>query len=157
MIKGRKKVNEYIRHRPDDDMISFFTNECMEFWRAIIDSCDNVFESESNFEKYRNSTGGHVFFRPASLIPFTKAVVRIKEKENLTYKQIIEKFPDRVMWIQNAIWRKIIWDDVKKNMIMGNSKLVEIIFVYLPMILITGVVVILLLALKKKTEDQYIR
>ena len=25
---------------------------------------------------------------------------------------------------------KIIWDDVKKNMIMGNSKLIELLFLY---------------------------
>lgn len=129
-IKGRKKVNEYIRHRPEDDMIKIFTKECMNFWRALIDTCSEAFESEANFERYRNNAGGHIFFRPASLIPFTKALVRIKEKEELTYKQITERFPDNVLWIHNDIWKKIIWDDVKKNMIMGNSKLIELIFVY---------------------------
>ncbi len=71
-----------------------------------------------------------MFFRPVSLIPFTKAVVRIKEKENLEYKDIIKNFSSNVFWIQNDIWRKIIWDDVKKNMIMGNAKLIELIFLY---------------------------
>ena len=71
-----------------------------------------------------------VFFRPVSLIPFTKALVRIKEKENLDYENLIRKFPSSVFWIQNDIWKKIIWDDVKKSMIMGNSKLIELIFLY---------------------------
>ena len=30
----------------------------------------------------------------------------------------------------NDIWRKIIWDDVNKSMIMGNAKLIELIFLY---------------------------
>lgn len=71
-----------------------------------------------------------MFFRPVSLIPFTKAVVRIKEKEDLEYKDIIKNFSSNVFWIQNDIWRKIIWDDVKKSMIMGNAKLIELIFLY---------------------------
>lgn len=129
-IKGHKKVDEYIRHRPDDNTVKKFTKECMDFWNSLIGSCDKVFESESYFEKYRNKEGGHIFFRPASLIPFTKAIVRIKEKEDLTYTQIIKKFPDNVMWVHNDIWRKIIWDNVKKSMIMGNSKLIEIILLY---------------------------
>lgn len=130
LIKGHKKINEYIRHRPDDKVIRKFTDECMDYWSSLIASCDGVFESEANFEKYRNKSGGHIFFRPAALIPFTKAVVRIKEKEDLIYKEIIDRFPDSVMWIHNDIWKKIIWDDVKKSMIMGNSKLIELILLY---------------------------
>lgn len=130
IIKGRAKVNEYIRHRPSDDVIEHFTHECEAYWSALISSCQDAFEIESGVGKYRNKDGGHVFFRPVSLIPFTKAVVRIKERDDLEYKKIIEKFSSNMFWIQNNIWRKIIWDDVKKNMIMGNSKLIELIFLY---------------------------
>ncbi|MCM1537951.1 MAG: DGQHR domain-containing protein [bacterium] len=129
-IKGRAKVGEYIRHRPSDDVIERFTHECEAYWTALIDTCKDAFSVESGIGEYRNKDGGHVFFRPVSLIPFTKAVVRIKERENLEYKDIINKFSPSVFWIQNDVWRKIIWDDVKKNMIMGNSKLIELIFLY---------------------------
>ncbi len=129
-IKGKAKVNEYIRHRPSDDVIECFTHECEAYWTALINTCQDAFSVEAGIGKYRNKDGGHVFFRPVSLIPFTKAVVRIKEKENLEYKDIIKNFSSNVFWIQNDIWRKIIWDDVKKNMIMGNSKLIELIFLY---------------------------
>lgn len=130
IIKGRAKVNEYIRHRPSDDVIEHFTHECEAYWSALISSCKDAFDIEAGIGRYRNRDGGHVFFRPVSLIPFTKAVVRIKERDNLEYKEIIEKFSSNMFWIQNNIWRKIIWDDVKKNMIMGNSKLIELIFLY---------------------------
>ena len=130
IIKGRSKVNEYIRHRPSDDIIQRFTQDCEMFWSALIHNCPDAFQSGCGVGKYRNKDGGHIFFRPVSLIPFTKAIVRIKEKSDLSYGEIISKFPSNVMWIQNSIWRKIIWDDVKKNMIMGNSKLIELILLY---------------------------
>ena len=130
IIKGRSKVNEYIRHRPSDDIIQKFTRDCEMFWSALIHNCPDAFQSGCGVGKYRNKDGGHIFFRPVSLIPFTKAIVRIKEKSDLSYEDIISKFPSNVMWIQNSIWRKIIWDDVKKNMIMGNSKLIELILLY---------------------------
>lgn len=56
--------------------------------------------------------------------------LRIKENCDLGYDEIIEKFPQSVIWIQNSVWKKIICDDTKKNMIMGNSKLIELIFLY---------------------------
>lgn len=129
-IKGHKKITEYIRHRPDDVTIKKFTNECTGYWKALISQCQEAFEQENNFLKYRGSRGGHIFFRPASLIPFTKAMVKIKEHVDLSYEQIINKLPKEVMWIQNDIWKKIIWDDVKNSMVMGNGKLIELIFLY---------------------------
>ncbi len=129
-IKGHKKITEYIRHRPDDVTIKKFTNECTEYWKTLISQCQEAFEQENNFLKYRGNRGGHIFFRPASLIPFTKAMVKIKEKVDLSYEQIINKLPEEVMWIQNDIWKKIIWDDVKNSMVMGNGKLIELIFLY---------------------------
>lgn len=131
IIKGRKKVNEYIRHRPDDETITQFTDECRNFWEAIIEACKDGFGGENkSIGRYRDKNGGHIFFRPVSLIPFTKMVVRIKETDNSNYKEIINKLPEKIMWIQYRLWRKIIWDDVKMGMVMGNSKLIELLLLY---------------------------
>gem|GEM_PF-4340321 len=35
------------------------------------------------------------------------------------------------MWIQHRLWRRILWDGIQKKMIMGNSKLVELLLVYI--------------------------
>ena len=129
-IKGKKKVDEYIRHRPSDDEIKVFTNECKLYWQSLIDSCVDFGETRG-VGKYRSKEGGHIFFRPVSLIPFTKAMVRIKEKENKLYTDIIAAFPQEVFWIQNPIWRKIIWDNDKKGMVMGHQKLVELLLIYI--------------------------
>lgn len=131
IIKGRKKINEYIRHRPDDEIIAQFTDECRNFWEAVIEACKDGFSGEDkSIGRYRDKNGGHIFFRPVSLIPFTKMVVRIKEIDNSSYKEIISKLPEKIMWIQHRVWRKIIWDDVKMGMVMGNSKLIELLLLY---------------------------
>lgn len=133
IIKGRNnKITEYIRHRPDDDIIAQFTNECENFWNALINSVKyEMDDTTGSIGRLRDDNGGHIFFRPAALLPFTKMVVRVKEKENIEYSQIIMMIPEPLRWIQHRLWRKILWDENKKNMIMGNSKLVELIFLYI--------------------------
>lgn len=73
-IRGRGKIKEYIRHRPSDKMIHIITEECKDFWPAMIDECPEVKNMDASLEKYRNSNGGHLFFRPISIVPFAKAL-----------------------------------------------------------------------------------
>lgn len=131
IIRGHQKINEYIRHRPDESVIEQVTNECKKFWEAIIDACSDFKENEDgSVGIYRDKNGGHIFFRPISLIAFSKAVVRIKEHNDVEFSDIIANIPDSVKWIQSKLWRKIIWDNNKKVMIMGNSKLIELLLLY---------------------------
>lgn len=131
IIRGRKKINEYIRHRPEERVIELFTAECRQFWEAIINSCKDFSLNENGcVGKYRDKEGGHIFFRPISLIAFSKAAVRIKECYEEQYSDIIAEMPESVKWIQSKLWRKIIWDNNKKVMIMGNAKLIELIILY---------------------------
>ena len=131
VIKGRSKINEYIRHRPSDEVINLFTSECNEFWSAIINECPEIKESGVKVGKYRNDNGGHLFFRPISLVPFARASVRIKDTNQKSYGEIISSFPKELLWIQNRLWKKIIWDDILKKMVMGNAKLIELILLYI--------------------------
>ena len=131
IIQGRSKINEYIRHRPPEEIISAFTDECIEFWSAIISKCPEIKTAGIKIERYRNPNGGHLLFRPIALFPFTKATVRIKEQLQLSYEEIVNSIPDDLWWIQNRLWKKIIWDDVSKKMIMGNTKLIELLVLYI--------------------------
>jgi len=133
VISGRtRKINEFIRHRPSDEMIKAFTTECRLFWEAIMDSCDEINTYPDNsIGRFRNKDGGHIFFRPVALIPFTKAIIRIKENNQKSYKSIFAEFNHNLFWIQNKLWRKIIWDNIRGKMVMGNGKLIEYIFLYM--------------------------
>ncbi len=131
VIKGRNKITEYIRHRPADDIIKQFTKLCTEYWTALFTQCEDYFNQiDSLTGKYRNREGGHLFFRPVSLYPFTKVMVKICEREKEKFAKIIEKFPKDILWVQHRIWRKIIWNYEQKKMIMGSKKLVELILLY---------------------------
>ena len=130
-IRGRAKINEYIRHRPSDEMISTFTQECKSFWEAIVNKCPGIKEENTTVGTYRDDNGGLLFFRPIALYPFAKASVRIKENYNKSYAQIIESIPEELLWIQNRLWKKIIWDDVAKKMVMGNATQIELMLLYI--------------------------
>ncbi len=129
-IKGRAKINEFIKHRPEESFIETFTSDCEEYWDAILQKCSSAFEGD-DIGKYRNREGGHIFFRPAALIPFTKAFVRAKiDNPELKPQELIETIPNDLIWVQNDFWKKILWNDVKNEMVMGNAKLVELLFLY---------------------------
>lgn len=130
-IRGRSKINEFIRHRPSDEFIDTITEECYKFWQSIIDTCEEMKKENIEVGKYRDEEGGHIFFRPIALFSFVKAVVRIKEHEAISYTDIIKAIPNSLLWIQSDLWKRIIWDDVSKRMIMGNTKLIELLFVYI--------------------------
>lgn len=131
LIRGHKKVNEYIRHRPSEMVISEFTKECYKFWELIMACCKGLDEyTDGTVGRYRDKEGGHIFFRPIALIPFTKVVVRIREKTSMEYEEIFNLFPQELLWIQHKLWRRILWDGIQKKMIMGNSKLVELLLIY---------------------------
>lgn len=46
------------------------------------------------------------------------------------YEKIFNSFPEELLWIQHKLWRRILWDGIQKKMIMGNSKLMELILIY---------------------------
>lgn len=131
IIKGRAKVGEYIRHRPLDEEIVLFTDECKEFWSTIIDECSEIKNPDLKVGKYRDNNGGHIFFRPITLICYAKVVVRIKSLTQASYKKILKSFPKELLWIQNRLWKKVVWDDVLKKMVMGHAKLVELLMLYI--------------------------
>lgn len=132
LIRGRKKVNEYIRHRPSEKVINDFTKECYEFWKLIMDSCKGIDKYEDGtVGRYRDKEGGHLFFRPVALIPFAKVVVRIREKTGMSYNEIFNTFPEELFWLQHKLWRRILWDGIQRKMVMGHSKLVELLLLYI--------------------------
>ncbi|MCI9007948.1 MAG: DGQHR domain-containing protein [Lachnospiraceae bacterium] len=130
-MKGKNKITEYIRHRPEDSIIKEFTKICNEYWNVLAAECKDYFKKDISLTgKYRNKEGGHLFFRPVSLYPFTKVMVKICEVQDKKFKEVMNEFPKDVLWLQHRIWRKIIWDSEQKKMIMGNKKLAELILLY---------------------------
>ncbi len=112
-------------------MISSFIDLCKKYWECLFSKCIDYFQCDnSEVGKYRNKSGGHLFFRPISLFPFTKVMVHINVETGLDFNQILDGFPDDILWIQHPLWKKIIWDHEQKKMIVSHQKLIERLLLY---------------------------
>ena len=98
---------------------------------AVVNKCPEIKEANISVGRYRDNNGGLLFFRPIALYPFAKVCVRIKEHHDRSYSQIIEAIPNELLWIQNRLWKKVIWDDVAKKMVMGNATQIELMLLYI--------------------------
>jgi DNA sulfur modification protein DndB len=133
-VRGRTKINHFIRLRPDELEIERFLNICSDFWSSLMQISDEFSEyanSENpNSTIFRNKKGGFLLFRPVALLPFVKASIRIKESKHCSFNEVFSYFPKRVLDLNNIIWRNILWNPEKRTMIMNNQLLVELILIY---------------------------
>lgn len=114
-------------------MICQFEELCVSFWDALIDRFSDVYNylSEApNAQPYRNRDGGNLLFRPAALLPFVRAAVKVSIHQQKCFDEIFESFPKELLTIDNVLWRSIIWNNDKRTMIVNNQKLTERIFLY---------------------------
>ena len=73
----------------------------------------------------RNKRGGNLLFRPAGILPFTKAAMRIKQKRQRDFLKIFLNLPQKLLDMQCPIWY-----NERKTMVMNNQKIVVIILLY---------------------------
>ena len=132
-IKGRGKIKEFIRRRPNDEMILNFEELCASFWNALVDCFDDVYAyvaETPNAQPYRNRLGGNLLFRPVALLPFVRAAVRASVQQQKSFKELFSSFPEELLSINNVLWRNILWNNEKSTMIVNNQKLTERILLY---------------------------
>lgn len=133
-IRGKSKLKHYIRIRPQEEEIKSFSELCFNFWDSLMKISVEFLEYASaekpDSRVFRNKEGGLLLFRPAALIPFVKAAIRIKENKNCTFEEVFKNFPDVVLQLKNKVWRNVLWNSEKRTMVMNNQKLVELLLVY---------------------------
>lgn len=132
-IKGKGKIKEFIRRRPNDELILQFEELCASFWNALIDGFGDVYAyvaDEPNAQPYRNRTGGNLLFRPVALLPFVRAAVKVAIQQQKSFDEIFRAFPQELLAIDNVLWRNTLWNNDKGTMIVNNQKLTERILLY---------------------------
>ncbi len=133
-IKGKPKLKEYVRIRPDDNEISAFKTLCLTFWNDLINSFPALSDYSAmpipDSHGYRNRNGGLLLFRPAALIPFVRATVRVVQHQGNSFSEAFGQFPVQLLNLNNIIWKNIIWNADKRTMIMNNQTLTERILLY---------------------------
>ena len=60
-------ANEFTESRKD--VYKRQTEECKDFWEAILNYCPEIKKPNVKVERYRDSNGGSLFFRPIALYP----------------------------------------------------------------------------------------
>lgn len=131
----KAKIDEYLKFRKSDKEIDAFYKFCTEFWDAFKNEISDIEKflniKENPAQKYRNSKGGNILFRPIGLLPFVKASIKIKQRdEGKSFKNIFKKLNEINLDITNKPWNYVVWNPISKKMIMNNSSLTELIFMY---------------------------
>lgn len=132
-VRGKTKLKEYIRHRPNDERIEEFTNICHSFWNALMETVPEIREYvavDPDTKPFRNRDGGHILFRPIALLPFVKAAIRVMDFRNCTVQEAISSCPSHLLSMSNPIWRNVMWNNEKNTMIVANKSLTEQILLY---------------------------
>ena len=133
-VKGKTKIKEYVRIRPDDKEISKFESLCLDFWNNLVISFTALSDYSvmpiPDSHEYRNRNGGLLLFRPAGLIPFVRATVRVVQHQCSPFNEVFERFPTQLLNLNNIIWKNILWNADRKTMIMNNQTLTERILLY---------------------------
>ena len=105
----------------------------MAFWNALINCFGDIYTyvtTEPNTLPYRNRTGGNLLFRPVALLPFVRAAVKVSIQQQKNFGDIFRDFPQELLYIDNVLWRNILWNNDKGTMIVNNQKLTERILLY---------------------------
>lgn len=127
-----KQLKDYLKYRPDENVIMDFTNYLIHFWDLMrsnfieIDSYINVNEENAAEDMRSQLTGGNIFFRPIGLLPFVESVSKIKLSDsNLSYNDILQRFSRMNRIVSQEPWRMILWNPLTNRMIMRNQSLVK--------------------------------
>lgn len=134
--KGEYIVN-YLKYRPTDNVIVEFEDYLKEFWNCMKDTFREIQDFELNegldaaSELRSVENGGNLFFRPAGLLPFVDVVAKLSFQKHLSCREIVNGFSMLDRQISGNIWNHILWDDIKKQMIMKNQTLQKYILRYL--------------------------
>jgi len=132
--KGTSKAREYIRFRPEQSKYDEYSKLCFGFWNAISSEIIDVkkyLEKEPSTENLRNKDGGELLFRPAALIPFVKAIIRINKKTNEPFVKILKRANSLPLSVSDKEWEGVLWDKNNHKMLMNHHVVVELRLVHL--------------------------
>jgi DNA sulfur modification protein DndB len=133
-LRGTSKAKEYIRFRPDQLKLDEYCKLCFGFWDAVSSEITDVkkyLEKEPSTGDLRNRNGGELLFRPAALIPFVKAMIRIYKQTNVPFDEILKKANSLPLKVSDKEWEGVLWDKSNHKMLMNHHVVVELRLVHL--------------------------
>jgi DNA sulfur modification protein DndB len=137
LIRDKRKIDEYLKFRPQEEEVELFSKYCNQFWSAFRDNFKVIGEFLSSQDKqpafeFRNKEiGGNLLFRPIGLLPMVQAATEICKRKGQKFEEIFKRLNDIEMTINEKPWRNVVWNPNEKTMIMGSSGLVKLLLLYM--------------------------
>lgn len=136
-LKGKVKIEAYCRFRRSDEEIDAFISFVDDYWQNFSQYIDCVKEYlgipiENNpAEKYRNSEGGSLLFRPIGQIPFVISALALYDLFN-DFKKVMQMMNFLNLELKSDLWTLIAWNPITKKMIASsNGKVIRLLLKYL--------------------------
>ena len=138
-IISKTKLKDFLRRRPDDNIIAEYIKYLSNFWDLMINAFPeiedfiNSDEPLTAAEEYRDTiNGGNIIFRPVALLQMIKAISYIYSEDNdVSIKDILTTFSKLQRNVSSEPWNRIIWDPESKRMLMNNQLLLKYLFIYI--------------------------
>lgn len=130
------KLKDYLKNRPNDEIINAFNDYLTFFWSHFIAVfpeigtyiADNRVNAAESFRSIEN--GGNIFFRPVSLTPFVSSIATIALSNNVVLlDEILDSYSSIERTVSASPWERIIWDPIKHQMITRTGGLVKYIMI----------------------------
>lgn len=134
----QSQIKDYLKFRPNDDVIEAFECFLAEFWnvmRKVFPEFNEFINSETPSsaatEMRSPEFGGNLFFRPIGLLPFVEAVSKIRLEKMIEFVEILRGFEHMERVVSRSPWNKILWNPMTHKMVMRNQALVKYLLLYL--------------------------
>lgn len=128
VIKGRRKLDAYLRFRPEEEEIAKFTNFVDEFWQSCMNNIDCIKDyltipiSREPAAKYRNSqNGGNILFRPIGQIPFVINAIKMYD-EVKDFDAVTMRMNNINYELASDLWTYVAWNPITHKMKTSSNK-----------------------------------
>lgn len=116
----KKKIDEFLKFRPSEDKINSYYTIIEQFWTSfknkltVISDYLNL-ETENDIRNKKD--GGNMLFRPVGILPFVKAVITIKKRDEDSIDNILDRYNDINLELNTVPWKNILWNEIENKMI----------------------------------------
>ena len=120
--KNGKDWDDFKKLRPEPSIISQYYDQAVQFWDTMIEHFPplKVFkETEPGTSiagQYRNTSGGHLLFRPVGL-EIVASVIREAANSGLLEEEAIKRVSNISMDLADELWIGLLWDKTNQRML----------------------------------------
>ncbi len=137
-LKGQRKLDAYLRFRPDETEITDFIKFVDGFWESCMKNIDCIKDylvipvSKEPAAKYRNAQdGGNILFRPIGQIPFVVNAIKMYDKVG-DFDIVTSRMNRLNLNLASELWAFVAWNPITHKMkTSSNKKIITLLFQYL--------------------------